>query len=129
MPNQVEFSEHFTGLFITLSKEEQDLIEEFVFHFETHGLHTFIGKKGPTDNVPHSDPSRQAKITFAKRHKLWHVHIGYPRWSSCRNPAGGYETSNYVVHFQKFNDSNIALIDYNSHNPMIMPSKSSLFRR
>lgn len=129
MPNQVEFSKHFTELFLSLSEEEQTLIENFIFHFETHGLRTFEGKKGPTDNVPHSDPNRAVKIAFAKRYRLWHAHIGHPQWNPCRNPAGGYKTSDYVVHFQKFNDSYIALVDYNSHNPMMMPTKTSLFRR
>jgi hypothetical protein len=129
MPNKVEFSGHFLTVFSTLSDEEQELIKQFVYYFEDHGLKTFKGKKGPTDNVPTNDPKRAEKIAYAKRFHLWHVHIGYPRWNENRNILVPYKTSNYVVHFQKFSESYIALVDYNSHNPMGMPPKTSLFRR
>ena len=129
MPNKVEFSEHFIEIFDALSDPEQSLVMDFVFYFEAKGLKTFEGKKGPTDNVPHSDPNRAAKIAFAKRHKLWHVHIGHPFWNKSRNALASYKTSNYVVHFQKFDDTYIALVDYDSHNPMSMPQKTYLFRR
>lgn len=129
MPNQVEVGAHFSTLFETLSDEEKTLIEDFVFHFEAQGLKTFIGKKSPSDNVPITDPSRAVKIAYAKKHQLWHVHIGYPKWNASRNPAGAYQTSNYVVHFQRFNENHIALIDYGSHNPMGLPQKSYLFRQ
>ncbi|CAI8967286.1 hypothetical protein [Pseudomonas chlororaphis] len=125
----VEHSQHFIELFATLSSAEQDLIEEFIFHFTANGLRTFQGKKGPTDNVPHTDLNRRAKIDFAKKHKLWHVHIGYTQWHPCRNPLGGYKTSEYVVHFQKFSEFSIALVDYNKHNPMLQPRREHLFKR
>ncbi|HDS1765334.1 hypothetical protein NPS42_03780 [Pseudomonas putida] len=127
--NTVEFSQHFIELFSKLSESEQDLISAFVFHFKEHGLKTFQGKKGPTDNVPHADLNRRVKIEFAKKHRLWHAHIGHPQWNPCRNPLGGYKTSEYVVHFQKFSDSFIALVDYNKHNPMLQPRREHLFRR
>ncbi|WP_236213975.1 hypothetical protein [Metapseudomonas otitidis] len=129
MPNQVEFSEHFTELYDDLSEAEQELIDDFVFHFREHGLAGFKGKRGPTDNVPHIDPDRINKIWWANRHKLWHVHIGYPAWRPSRNPLGTYHTSDFVVHFQKFSESYIALVDYGSHNPMRMPGRESLFKR
>ena len=129
MPHKVEFTEHFTDVFEKLSDEEQSLIEEFVFHFEEHGLKTFHGKKGPTDNVPPGDPDRAKKIAYAKKQRLWHVHIGHPKWNHSRNPTAGYKTSNYVVHFQKFNETYIALVDYSSHNPMLQPPRHRLFKQ
>jgi hypothetical protein len=116
-------------LYDALSEDEKTLIDDFVFHFSDQGLKTFIGKKGPSDNVPFTDLDRAAKIAYAKKHQLWHVHVGYPKWNACRNPAGGYKTSNYVLHFQKFNDRHIALVDYGPHNPMGLPQKNHLFRQ
>lgn len=129
MPHKVEFTGYFTNLYDNLSIQEQDLIDEFVFHFREHGLKNFQGKKVPTDNVPHSDPNRAVKVAYAMKQKLWHVHIGYPQWNKCKNPFAAYKTSNYVVHFQKFNDTFIALVDYNSHDPMQQPKKENLFKR
>ncbi|WP_416425621.1 hypothetical protein RAM80_07655 [Pseudomonas sp. App30] len=129
MPGQVDFSDHFTLLYDDLTDDEQDLIDDFVEHFKAHGLKGFPGKYGPTDAVPHSDPDRARKIRFANLHKLWHVHIGYPRWNACKNPMASYRTSDYVVHFQKFGPGHIALVDYNSHNPMRQPDRKSLFRQ
>jgi len=125
----VEYSPHFISIFDSLSIAEKELIEEFIFHFTEHGLKSFQGKKSPTDNVPHADLNRKAKIDFAKRHRLWHVHIGYTHWNTCRNPLGGYKTSEYVVHFQKFSEHLIALVDYNRHNPMLQPRRENLFKR
>jgi hypothetical protein len=34
-----------------------------------------------------------------------------------------------VVHFQKLSETSIALVDYNSHNPMKQPKKEHLFKR
>jgi hypothetical protein len=129
MPCQVDFSAPFLLLFDNLSQDEQELIGEFVFHFHQNGLKGFRGKFGPTDNVPHNDPDRAAKIYFAKRNDLWHVHVGHPRWNPCKNPMASYLTSDYVVHFQRFSATHIALVDYNSHNPMKQPSRASLFRQ
>lgn len=128
MPNQVEFSEYFTQLYDNLSEPEQDLIDDFVFHFRERGLDGFKGKFGPTDNVPLIDPDRINKIWWANKHHLWHAHIGYPAWSPCRNPLGTYQTSDFVVHFQKLSRTFIALVDYGSHNPMRMPERKTLFK-
>jgi hypothetical protein len=128
MPNQVDISDHFFELYDAMSDDEKDLVDDFVHHFREKGAKGFYGKIGPTDNVPHSDPDRAKKIWFAKKHHLWHVHIGHPKWNPCRNPFASYHTSNWVVHFQKFGDSHIALVDYNSHDPMQQPKRQSLFR-
>lgn len=129
MPFKVEFSEHFTSCYEDRSDPEKDLIDDFVFHFRQFGLKGFRGKVAPTDNVPMIDPDRIHKIWWANRHNLWHAHIGYPAWAPCINPYGTYETSDFVVHFQKLSLELIALVDYGSHNPMLMPERKALFRR
>ncbi|MBH3444054.1 hypothetical protein I5L59_10755 [Pseudomonas moraviensis] len=129
MPGQVDFSEHFIQLYTALPDDEQDLIDDFVEHFKIHGLLKFRGKVGPTDAVPQSDPDRVRKIRFAQINKLWHVHIGHPRWNTCKNPLASYNTSDFVVHFQRFSSSHIALVDYSSHNPMRQPDGKWLFRQ
>jgi hypothetical protein len=129
MPGQVDFSDHFFKLYGDLTEVEQDLIDDFVKHFEVHGLTGFPGKWGPTDAVPHGDPDRVRKIRFANLNRLWHVHIGFPQWNPCRNPMASYRTSDFVVHFQKLSPAHIALVDYNSHNPMRQPDRRSLFRQ
>lgn len=129
MPRKIEFSEHFTQKYDGLSEVEQNLIDDFVFHFIEHGLDRFSGKIAPTDNVPALDPDRINKIWWANKHHLYHAHIGYPHWIPSRNPWGTYQTSDYLVHFQKLNPSYIALVDYGSHNPFLIPERQMLFKR
>lgn len=133
MSRKVDFTDYFTEQYDRLTTKEQDLIDDFVFFFETIGLkHSpytprFTGKISSTENVPHGVYDRAAKIAYARRHRLWHVHIGWPHWNPSRNHMANYKTSNYVVHFQKINDSYIALVGYDCHNPMRQPEKHRLF--
>ncbi|QEY62516.1 hypothetical protein FXN65_10670 [Metapseudomonas lalkuanensis] len=129
MPFKIEFSEHFTDKFDCLTELEQSLIEDFVFHFRDFGLKNFIGKVARTDNVPAIDPDRIHKIWWANKQLLWHAHVGYPCWIASRNPYGTYQTSDFLVHFQKFSDTYIALVDYGSHNPFKIPERKMLFRQ
>lgn len=129
MPFTLEFSPHFLQKYDEISDVEKDLIDDFVYHFKAHGLDGFKGKVAPTDNVPQLDPDRIEKIWWAKRHHLFHAHIGYPAWCPSRNPWGTYYTSDFLVHFQKFSKQHIALVDYGSHNPFLIPERKALFRR
>lgn len=127
MSYKVEFSAHFTITYDDLPEDQQELIDDFVFHFRRNGLNGYKGKFGPTDNVPEQDPDRVHKIWYANRHKLWHAHIGHPYWVRS-HPLAKYETSDYVVHFQRLTPEYIALVEYGHHNPMAMPEKKSLFK-
>lgn len=135
MPRKVDFTDYFTELYDGLTAQEQDLVDEFVFYFESNGLKPsastprFTGKISSTENVPHGVVDRGAKIAYARRHKLWHVHIGWPHWNQSRNHMAAYKTSNYVVHFQWISDTWIALVGYGCHNPMRQPQKHRLFKR
>lgn len=127
MPFKIEFSTHFTTKFDGLSESERGLIEDFIFHYTSRGLGSFIGKCVPSDNVPDGDPERASKVRYAHRHRLYHVHIGHPFWVASQNPLS-YKTSDYMVHFQKFSPCYIALVDYGNHNPFELPDRKKLFR-
>lgn len=129
MPFKVEFSEHFTQKYDDISDPERSLIDDFVFHFRQFGLNGYCGKVAKTDNVPQVDPDRIHKIWWANKHHLHHVHIGYPAWQPCRNPYGTYMTSEYMLHFQRFSQEYIALVDYGSHNPFLIPERQMLFKQ
>ncbi|WP_409487970.1 hypothetical protein ACK1U3_18725 [Pseudomonas promysalinigenes] len=128
MSFSVDFSPHFIQKYDSISEIEQNLIDDFVFHFRAQGLQGFKGKVAPTDNVPQIDPDRIDKIWWAKRHHLFHAHIGYPAWCPSRNPWGTYLTSDFLVHFQKLSPKHIALVDYGSHNPFLIPERKALFK-
>lgn len=130
MPFKVDFSTSFTIQYDSqLDDEQRELVDDFSFHFQAHGMKGWQGKFGPTDNVPHNDNNRAHKIWFAQKHKLWHVHIGYPRWCASQNTLAPYKTSNYVVHYQRLTSDHIAIVDYGHHDPFHMPAKDVLFRR
>lgn len=128
MPYQVEVGEAFVLKYNGLPQDQRQLIQAFVTHYRSNGLEGWRGKVAKTDNVPMSDPDRSHKIWWANRHNLWHAHVGHPDWSPGQNPYVKYETSDWVVHFQKVSAQLIALIDYDHHNPMSMPIRSMLYR-
>jgi hypothetical protein len=129
MPYQIGYTPDFLLLVDGLSDREKDLIDDFIFYFEKHGLKNFTGKKCATDNIPKNAMDRAAKIAYARQQQLWHVHIGYRQWHQSKNPLAKYKTSRYVVHFQKFSDTSIALVDYGDHTSMHPPKRERLFKQ
>nr|WP_314583496.1 hypothetical protein [uncultured Pseudomonas sp.] len=131
MPYQLDLGGEFILKYAGLPADQQNLIKAFIAHYRSNGLDGWRGKIARTDNVPLSDQDRMHKIWWANRHNLWHAHVGHPYWSQPKNEHIKHETSDWVVHFQKLKvpvGQHIALIDYDHHNPMSMPTRSMLFR-
>lgn len=112
-----------------LPQDQKRLIQLFISHYRDRGLDGWIGKVAKSDNVPENDPERAMKIWRAKRYNMWHAHVGYPTWTDGQNQWIQYKTSDWVVHFKKMSDRHIALLDYDHHNPMSLPTTNMLFRR
>lgn len=129
MSYKLDVVDHFVLKFNGLPQDQKKLIQLFVGHYREKGLGGWQGKVAKSDNVPEADPDRMIKIWRANRYNLWHAHIGHPTWAPGRNQWVKYDTSDWVVHFQKMSDRHIALLDYDHHNPMTLPSTDILFRR
>lgn len=123
-----DFGPHFDYLYRKcLPAADVDKVDDFTYHFEEFGFQGLPGKLAPSWNVPGTDPDYEEKKRFAVEHYIWHYHVGIPDYRPPRNPLASYQTSDWVVHFQRFpGDTHIRLIDYDQHNPMRMPTKAML---
>ncbi len=111
---QVEYGKLFAIEFQNYPKDQQDAIVDFIEIFLNYGLvdfNKFEGKiapswKGLATDHPH--------YHFAKKHDLWHYHIGIPNYQ--KSQYGDYQTSDYILHFMLQNNRvTIVLIDTTSH--------------
>lgn len=109
------------------SETTKDKIDDFIEHVVENGLYGWIGKVSPSNKVPNTYPDQQKIIARANEHKLWHAHIGEPCFKDSWN--GNYKVSNWVIHFQKFNNWHIKLLELDYHNPMTLPSDTIINKK
>ncbi|WP_151828216.1 hypothetical protein [Acinetobacter oleivorans] len=111
-----EFLHFYDNVF---SDEKLDLIDDFLEHYETHGLNNWKGKISPSWKVPECYKDHERRAKYAQDMNLWHAHIGLPSWQSRENIP--YLTSNQVLHFQKLSRYEIFVLSVSTHNPMDLP--------
>lgn len=118
---QVKTSPYFDELYPTLDILIQQAIAKFVSHVEQHGLKGLQGRN--KSSVPSSTHTKRqrAQFAYAQRHCLWHYHIGIPTYAG----EHGDMTSEYVLHYQRFDDE-IIIVDITTHPPFVLPSRESL---
>ncbi len=118
---QVDFGETFL-LYYTerFSNTTISKIDDFIEHVEHNGVRGWVGKVSPSDRVPHSYPERNIIIQHARNHKLWHAHLGDPSFKESHH--GSYKVSEWVIHFQYFNNYHIKLLELGYHDPMYLPT-------
>lgn len=118
---QVAFGKTFNYYYNKIYSETTlDLIDDFIEHYEEHGFTGWKGKVAQSNRVPDSYADQAALIAKANKYKLWHVHIGAPKWIKSR--YGQYYTSEWVLHFKRESKYKIVLLDLGWHNPMLLPS-------
>lgn len=113
----VIFSASFQVQFPTLTNAEKQAILVFVRHVEQHGLKGLTGRnKSSAPQNPHTKKER-ANHAHAQKHCLWHYHIGIP----CYIGDDGDKTSEYILHYQRFDDE-IVLLALSAHPPFRLPT-------
>lgn len=121
----VEFGSTFLKYYNErFSANTVDKIDDFIDHFQQNGLWGWVGKLGPSNKVPLNVPDRDEIIAYAEKYSLWHAHIGEPCFEDTIH--GRYKTSDWVLHFQRFNGNHIRLIELGYHRPMDLPSEALL---
>lgn len=112
---QIDFSPKFLQLLNTLDPQSQDVIADFVDHVEQHGLKGLQGRnKSSAPQNPHTK-KEQANFKYAQKHCIWHYHIGIP----CYVGEWGDMTSEYILHYQRFDDR-IVLLELSAHPPFTL---------
>lgn len=118
---QVETSRYFDEIYPTLDILAQQAVARFVAHVEQNGLKGLVGRNKSSIPInPHSKKERD-NTKIAQKHCLWHYHIGIPEYVG----EHGDMTSEYILHYQRFNDK-IVIVDMTSHPPFTLPSLDSL---
>lgn len=116
-----DFSDEFDYFYSNIfSLEKLNLIDDFIDHYEKHGLNGWKGKITPSWNVPDSYADHKKRRKYAQKFNLWHAHIGLPSWKSA--PNASYLTSDHVLHFQQISNYEILLMTVSTHNPMDLPN-------
>lgn len=114
---KVEFRPEFRAFLANQSETMQDIVADFVAHVEEYGLKDLQGRN-KSSALPNPQTKRQqANFAYAQKHCLYHYHIGIPcyvgEWGDC--------TSEYVLHYQKFDDG-IVLVALTAHPPFELPT-------
>ncbi len=121
-PGIVDFGDTFNKYYnLRYSNATLDKIDDFIEHFEEHCFSNWIGKISPSYNVPETYKNRAKIIAHAKKHFLWHAHIGDPDFKN--TPHGKYKVSDWVIHFKRKSNNHILLLELGYHNPMDLPSE------
>jgi len=120
----VNLSNCFLSEYLNYPSSDVDKIDTFIEHYQEYGFNGLTGKNVPSCNVPTNDREFVQKVQYAKLHKLWHYHIGIPEYqlSAC----GKYQTSEYVIHYQRLSLTEIKIVDFSYHPPLTLPSEQYL---
>jgi hypothetical protein len=99
-------------------------VKYFLNSYIKQGFNGLNGKNRSSDNVHRNDPFYLSKVKYAQEHKLWHYHIGIPKYE--KSEYGDYLTSEYVLHYQKLTDYEIKIVDMSYHPPLNLPNLNYL---
>ncbi|WP_043781691.1 hypothetical protein [Delftia acidovorans] len=107
----VHFNLQFAQELTRVREDQQLAVGEFVSTFQSCGL------QDPTKYPGRISPSwlnaGAQNFDFAKRHDLWHYHLGLPEYRRGRSVGG---TSDWLLHFQWRNSGDeITLLDMYQH--------------
>lgn len=130
----VDTLERFEDKFKKFGKPEKKKIIAFINAFQSGGFnainhykisHYKVRNKSSID-VPRDDPHFFSKVSFAKKHKLWHFHAGFYDFDCdlegyVISPKGDL-TSQWIIHYQLHSPQHITIVDISAHPPLVLPS-------
>jgi mRNA-degrading endonuclease RelE of RelBE toxin-antitoxin system len=138
MSNRLEVTDHFKKKARNLAKKPRKKIASFIDIFQTGGFYAIdnvsidgrIVRNKQSNNIPTSDPDFIKKVSFAQKHKLWHFHAGFYDVDcdidGYKYSESGDLTSQWVIHYQKFSESHINIVDVTPHPPFSLPDEKLL---
>ncbi len=116
----VSYGEIFLKSFKHYPANDRAKIQEFIEHYECHGLQNLSGRIKKSSEVSNDDPLFASKVSFANENNLWHYHIGIPEYDDSKN--SGDWTSEYLLHYQEISNFEIKIVDFDTHPPFNLPS-------
>jgi hypothetical protein len=137
--NRLDRSSTFDQKLKGFGKQERKAIfTHFVTTFTEDGfsglnnyyLDGYLVRNKNSDNVDTDCPDFIEQVKYAQKHSLWHFHAGFYDYSY---EIKGYElsqkgdlTSQWVIHYQYFNDNHIKVVDVTPHPPFELPTEDKL---
>lgn len=103
-------------------KDDRNKIRDFIEHVEQFGFDGLLGRNKSSDNVPTDDPNWSKKVSYAQKYKLWHYHIGIPKYEMATN---GEYVSEYILHYIR-EENEIKLVALSYHPPFELPTEQYL---
>ncbi len=119
----VEFGQEFINRFENYPPKDIEKIKGFVQHVSEKGLNDLPGRNKSSDNVDTNDHDFIKKVSHAKKHNLWHYHIGIPQYDKT-NKFGDW-TSEWVIHYQRLGNE-IHIVELDDHPPFTLPAEKYL---
>lgn len=114
---KVIFSEDFQQRLLQFDNDKRQAVLQFVAHVKQHGLKGLAGRN-KSSTLPNPFTKRQkADFEYAQKNCLWHYHIGIPHYVG----EYGDMTSEYILHYQRFDDR-IVLLDITAHLSFMLPT-------
>lgn len=107
-----KFQEHLPEF----DDEKRQAVMNFVTYVSANGLRGLQGRNKSSVPINPRTKKQQANSAYAQKHCLWHYHIGIPEYVG----EYGDMTSEYVLHYQRFNDR-IVIVDLLPHPPFVLP--------
>lgn len=124
--HEVDFSVHFSRIFIMLPANDARFISDFVTAVETNGLDNMQGRLKSSCDIPTDDPQWREKVQFVQKWNLWHYHIGLPTYDTT-NGHGDY-TSRWYLHLRRHTPEYTTIVDWDFHPPFELPKAGYLLR-
>jgi hypothetical protein len=98
---------------------DSDKVTYFITEYLNNGWSgNLLGRNKPSWDVPTDDPEWLNKVTYARKHNLYHYHVGIPTYTLS---SYGDLTSEWIIHYQNLGDQHIKLVDLDFHPPMTLP--------
>ncbi|MGQ4276445.1 hypothetical protein ACQ5ES_05305 [Pseudidiomarina sp. E22-M8] len=139
MERQITVSYHFLKIYMNASEQpphcypselsDKQKFNHFISAYLTHGFgdpDLFPGRLKESTDVDKDDPKFITKVNYARKHQLWHYHIGIPCYDDSEKRPRGDWLSAYLLNFQRLSEIKIKLVDLNSHPPFSFPAEEYL---
>lgn len=105
-------------------KEDRMKILSFMHHVQNNGFDGLEGRNKASDDVDKNDPKYITKVRYARKHVLWHYHIGIECYDMTY--PFGERTSKYVLHYSRKEIDDIKIADMDEHPPFVLPAEDYL---
>lgn len=116
----VSVTEHFRARYRNYPPKNRKKISKFIAEVKANGFGGLEGRNKFSDDVSPDDPDFVVKVRFVHEHCLWHYHVGIHIYEP--DTPYGDRTSMFVLHYKRFDPTNISVNHLSPHPPFVLPT-------